>query len=118
MIVYLHKKCSTCQHARSFLEAQGCTYAVKDIVATPPTLLELERMLDYQAGNIRKLFNTSGILYREMGLATKLATMPKEEALQLLSQNGMLIKRPFLLAETFGLLGFQEAQWHKALSPN
>ena len=72
-------------------------------------------MLSFQEGNIKKLFNSSGQLYREMQLTEKLKTLSEEEALTLLSLHGMLVKRPFLLGESFGLTGFKEAEWAKKL---
>lgn len=111
MIIYLHSKCSTCQEALSFLEKKKIPFVRKDIVSAPPSLEELQKMLDFQQGNIKKLLNTSGILYREMQLSKKLSEKSHSQILNLLSQHGMLIKRPFLLAEDFGLLGFKEAVW-------
>ncbi|CRX37583.1 Spx/MgsR family RNA polymerase-binding regulatory protein [Estrella lausannensis] len=111
MILYIHMTCSTCKKALSFLERNKITCEVRDIVKHPPSRKELETMLEFQGGNIKKLLNTSGMLYREMGLSAKIASIPTEEVLSLLSQNGMLIKRPFLLAESFGLTGFKEEEW-------
>ena len=114
MIVYLHSKCSTCQKAKCFLEDRKITFTVKDISTQPPSLAELQQMLGFQAGNIKKLLNTSGLLYREMQLSQRLPDMPISEVLALLSHHGMLIKRPFLLGDGFGLTGFKEAEWsHK-----
>ena len=73
-------------------------------------------MLKFHEGDVRKLFNTSGIQYRELELAKKLHEMPLEKALDLLSKNGMLVKRPFALHADGGLLGFKEASWKKALA--
>jgi len=70
-------------------------------------------MLLFQDGNLRRLFNTSGIEYRARGLATKLTKMPVPVAFRLLATEGMLVKRPFLLGDTFGLVGFDEAVWAK-----
>lgn len=115
MIVYVHNKCSTCKNALSFLERHHKTATIRDITINPPTLSELRQMLHYQNGNIRKLFNTSGLLYRELQLSDKIDCMSESEALQLLSQHGMLVKRPFLLGKDFGLVGFKEDQWTSAL---
>jgi Spx/MgsR family transcriptional regulator len=111
MIVYVYEKCSTCKKALRFLDSRQLNYTKKEITLTPPSLHELQRMLDYQKGNLKKLFNTSGQLYREMELSAKLETMPLNEALKLLTQNGMLVKRPFLIGKDFGLTGFNEAEW-------
>ena len=105
MKIYVYSKCSTCKDALRFLSEKGIKVEVKEITETPPSVSELKAMLQYQNGNLKKLFNTSGILYREMGLTEKLKTMPLEEALYLLSTHGMLVKRPFLLGKDFGLLG-------------
>jgi len=111
MIVYLYSKCSTCQKALKFLENKKIDVIVKEITSDPPTVSELEKMLEFKEGNIKKLLNTSGVLYRQMHLTEKLDKMPIEEVLSLLSQNGMLIKRPFLLGSSFGLTGFKESEW-------
>lgn len=111
MIIYVYQKCSTCKDALKFLAKQGLHPTIKEITLEPPSLKELQRMLNYQNGQLKKLFNTSGNLYKEMGLSNKLDTMPLDEALALLSQHGMLVKRPFLLSGDFGLTGFNESAW-------
>jgi arsenate reductase-like glutaredoxin family protein len=73
-------------------------------------------MLEFQKGNLKKLFNTSGQLYREMQLTEKLNHMSQDEALKLLTQHGMLVKRPFLIGKHFGFTGFNEAEWSKILT--
>lgn len=115
MIVYLYSKCSTCQKALRFLEARLVPVTIKEITKEPPSIAELQRMLQFCHGNIKKLLNTSGILYREMQLSQKLASMPISDVLALLSTQGMLVKRPFLLADDFGFAGFNEAEWAKKL---
>lgn len=94
-----------------FLERENISFVRKEIVETPPTVEELRTMLHYMGGNLKKIFNTSGQLYREMQLTEKLTSMSEEDALFLLSQHGMLVKRPFLLGDDFGLLGFKETEW-------
>jgi arsenate reductase (glutaredoxin) len=111
MIVYLYKKCSTCQKALRFLESRNVPFILKEITEQPPSLEELQKMLGYQNGNIKKILNTSGLLYREMHLSEKLKGMSQLDILTLLSKEGMLIKRPFLLGADFGLVGFDEAKW-------
>jgi Spx/MgsR family transcriptional regulator len=115
MILYLYSKCSTCQTALQFLKKCDVDIAVKEIVQEPPTVAELQQMLQFQKGNLKKLLNTSGLLYREMQLSLKLKDMSVEEVLVLLSQHGMLVKRPFLIADHFGLTGFNEAEWAQFL---
>jgi arsenate reductase len=111
MVIYLYQKCSTCQSALRFLELQSAVFTTKEIDKTPPSISELRKMLAWQCGNLKKLINTSGLLYREMHLAERLLDMSIEEVFQLFSQEGMLVKRPFLLADHFGLVGFKEAEW-------
>lgn len=88
------------------------TFTIRNIKEDPPTIEELEKMLEYQDGNIKKLFNTSGELYREWKLSEKLTTLSVSDTLNLLNQNGMLVKRPFLLGDHFGLIGFNEEKWN------
>ena len=114
-IVYLYSKCSTCQKAVKFLEQHKVVFKSVEIKTTAPSVDELKKMLKYQGGDIKKLFNTSGMLYRELNLTQKLPAMSSEQALELLSQNGMLVKRPFLLGKDLGLVGFREPQWQQAL---
>ncbi len=111
MIIYVYPKCSTCQNALRFLEQKKVEVTIQDIVKEPPPEEELESMLAFQQGNMTKLLNTSGMLYREMELSQKIKEMSVAQVLSLLNQHGMLIKRPFLLAETFGLTGFNEEKW-------
>lgn len=115
MILYIYSKCSTCQNALKFLERKNVSFVRKEIVETPPSIEELRTMLGYMGGNLKKLFNTSGLLYREMQLTDKLKSMSEEDALSLLNQHGMLVKRPFLLGDDFGLLGFKEAEWSQKI---
>jgi arsenate reductase (glutaredoxin) len=115
-ILYLYEKCSTCQKALRFLEHHQILYQKMPIKDTPPKIEEIERMLKFQDGNLKKLFNTSGLLYKSLRLQEKWQQMKDKELIELLSGNGMLIKRPFLLGETFGLLGFKESAWIKAFN--
>ncbi len=95
MKIYTYSRCSGCRGAVADLEAKGISFEEVAIEKTPPTVAELRHMLAAQQGKLRKLFNVSGQLYRSMGLKDKLADMSEDEVLQLLSQNGMLVKRPF-----------------------
>lgn len=115
MRLYIYNKCSTCKDAVSFLKQLGVQAETREITLTPPSIEELNAMLLYQKGNLKKLFNTSGNLYREMGLTEKLEKMPLNKALELLNSHGMLVKRPFLLGKDFGLVGFKEAEWAKTI---
>lgn len=111
--VYEYAGCSTCRKALKFLDARGVAYRSVPIVETPPTVAELKAMLAF-AGDLRRLFNTSGLLYRELGVGEKLKTMSEAAALALLAKHGKLVKRPFVLLKDRGLLGFKEDEWAKA----
>ena len=109
--LYAYSKCSTCRDAVKWLRSHEANFVEKPIYETPPSLAELRRMLGFQNGNLRRLFNTSGLEYRAQGLATKLPAMSETAALTLLAGNGRLVKRPFLLGPSFGLVGFDVAAW-------
>lgn len=109
--VYHYPKCSTCKKAIAFLNDAGLDYEEVDIKVQPPTEEELQQMLDAYEGELRRLFNTSGMDYRAQGLKDKIPTMNKEEAFGLLGENGMLVKRPFLLTSDSGIVGFKEDSW-------
>src|SRR5688572_24542743 len=111
--VYEYSKCSTCRNALKFLDRKSIGYEKIPIVETPPTKAELRQMLTALDGNLKKLFNTSGELYREMKISTKIDSMSEGEALDLLAANGKLIKRPFVIAGDTGLVGFKEDDWKK-----
>ena len=114
-VVYTYAQCSTCRNAVKWLNAEGIAFTEKPIRETPPPKDELKRMLTFQGGELRKLFNTSGGDYREMKLGEKLAEMSEAQALALLSSNGNLVKRPFLLGENVGLVGFKAEVWSAVL---
>ena len=114
--IYTYKNCSTCKNATKWLKSQDLSFDEIAIRETPPTKRELETMLSVYGGEIRKLFNTSGLDYRSLGLKDKLPTMSKREAIQLLTDNGNLVKRPFLLSEMFKTVGFREADWEDGLA--
>lgn len=112
--VYEYSGCSTCKKALKFLDTKNVKYKAIPIVEQPPTNVELKAMLAYvksDGGEIKRLFNTSGILYKEMKIAEKISGMSEVEALDLLAKHGKLIKRPFVLGKDFGLLGFKQEQW-------
>lgn len=117
MKLYQYPKCSTCRKAIKFLQEKGVDFNSLDITQHPPKKTELRKMLKSYEGNIRKLFNTSGVQYRELGMKDKLAEMTVNEAIDLLAGNGKLIKRPFLLqADGRGIVGFNEDVWSEFLS--
>ncbi|MBC7692743.1 MAG: arsenate reductase family protein [Methylotenera sp.] len=113
--IYEYANCSTCKTALKFLERHQIAHVKLPIVDEPPSKSELKKMLSFYQGDLKKLFNTSGQVYREMGLGAKLSTLTQDEALELLAKNGKLIKRPFLLSSEGGLVGFREAEWQKLL---
>jgi arsenate reductase len=110
LTVYLYPSCSTCKKALGYLREKGIPFKPVDISQRPPSKKELRAMIERQGG-IRPLFNTSGQRYREGGFSEKVATMSVEEAVEALVQDGMLVKRPFVLAGEHGLLGFKPEQW-------
>ena len=112
--VYAYKNCGTCKKAQKFLDAEGIDYDLKAIRETPPTKAELKKMLGY-AGELKKLFNTSGGDYKELNLKDKLPSMSENEAIDLLNSNGNLVKRPFVLGDGFGMVGFKEDDWRARL---
>lgn len=114
--VYEYNRCSTCRKALKFLDAHNISYEIIPIVEQAPTREELHKMLAFYEGQLGKLFNTSGVVYREMGLGKRIKTMDVNEAIDLLASNGMLVKRPFLMSDTFGLVGFKEEMWIEKFS--
>ncbi len=116
LTVYTYANCDTCRRATKWLRAQNLAFAEKPIRETPPGVAELRTMLAAQGGELRKLFNTSGVDYRAQELGEKLPTMTEAAALKLLAGNGNLVKRPFLLrTDGVGLVGFNEATWTEVL---
>lgn len=114
--VYEYAKCSTCVKALKFLDGKKVKYDKLPIVDKAPTQKELKEMLaalKERGGSIRNLFNTSGVMYKEMKLSEKLPSMTEAEALKLLSENGKLVKRPFVIGEDTHLVGFKEDEWKK-----
>ncbi len=116
MKVYTYQKCSTCRKATKWLDSEGIAYDEMPIRDTPPSIPELKEMLSSYEGDIRKLFNTSGMDYRGQGLKDKLPTMTESEAIDLLHSNGNLVKRPFLLSQKWNAVGFKEAEWKAHLT--
>jgi arsenate reductase len=113
--VYTYANCDTCRRAVKWLRAQGLAFTEHPIRETPPSAAELRTMLAAQGGELRRLFNTSGRDYRELKLGDKLDAMSTVEAFDLLTHNGNLVKRPFLLGPGVGLVGFNETAWAAAL---
>jgi arsenate reductase (glutaredoxin) len=113
--VYQYPQCSTCKKALKWLTAHDVEFESIDIVQHPPTKAELREALKGAAIPIRKLFNTSGVSYREGHFGERLPEMSEAEALDALAKDGKLIKRPVLLAKGFALVGFDEASYEAKL---
>jgi len=109
--VYEYAKCSTCQKALKYLDKKKIAYEKIDITLHPPSFSEIKKMA--KAVGLKRLFNTSGLVYKEMKLSAKLPEISEEECLKLLASNGRLIKRPFLLKGEQALVGFKEEEWKK-----
>lgn len=110
-----YPKCSTCQKARKWLEANHLEFTERHIIEDNPSYEELKKWHAESGLPLKKLFNTSGMLYKEMQLKDKLPAMSEEEQLKLLATNGMLVKRPLIVNGNTILTGFKEAEWEKAL---
>ncbi|MES2996437.1 MAG: Spx/MgsR family RNA polymerase-binding regulatory protein [Verrucomicrobiota bacterium] len=113
--VYLYGKCSTCRAAVAWLEKNNIPYRAKAIRETPPAIEELRAALKIHGGEIRRLFNTSGMDYRALGMKDKLPAMSAADALALLAANGNLVKRPFVSADGIALNGFNPESWARTL---
>ena len=111
MLVLVYRKCSTCLKALKWLEENRVEFEERPIVEENPTYEELEEWYQKSGLPLKKFFNTSGMLYKEMKLKDKLPEMSEEEQLKLLSTNGMLVKRPLVVGEDFVLTGFREKEW-------
>ena len=109
--IYEYKGCGTCRKALKWLEAKGIQYDKIPIRERPPAKTELKRMLKFYEGNLRRLFNTSGGDYKELNLKDKLPALSNTQAIDLLAGNGNLIKRPFVLTQNGGVIGFKEEEW-------
>lgn len=109
--VYSYAKCGTCRKAIAFLDRHGVSYTTIPIREQPPTKRELQKMLDAYDGNIRKLFNTSGMDYKAMKLKDTLPDMTTAQAIALLSEHGNLVKRPFVIGGRVAVVGFSEDVW-------
>lgn len=110
-----YPKCTTCIKAKKWLDDNGTRYEIRNIKEHSPSLSELREWYEKSGLPLRKFFNTSGLLYKSLGLKNKLPTMTEEEMLTLLSTDGMLVKRPLLIGADFVLVGFKESDWAEKL---
>ena len=115
MIFICYPKCTTCQKARAWLDEHYITYNFRDIKLETPTYDELSAWYRRSGLPLKKCFNTSGLLYKSMGLKDKLPQMGEDEMLRLLATDGMLVKRPLLVSDEFVLVGFKETEWTEQL---
>ena len=115
MVFICSPKCTTCQKARKWLDEHKIAYELRDINTANPTCDELAAWHERSGLPLKKFFNTSGLLYKEQGLKDKLPGMTEDEMYALLATDGMLVKRPMLIADDFVLVGFKEPEWAKTV---
>jgi len=115
MLFICYPRCTTCQKAQRWLDAHSVGYDVRDIKQDRPSYDELRAWHQASGLPLKKFFNTSGLLYKSLGLKEKLPAMGEEEQLRLLATDGMMVKRPILVGDGFVLVGFQEAKWAEKL---
>ena len=115
MLFIEYPKCSTCQRAKQWLLDHQVPFEDRHIVEQNPTKEELTEWHQRSGLPLKRFFNTSGLLYKEMNLKEKLPAMTEEEQLALLGTNGMLVKRPLIIADDFILVGFKEKEWQSHL---
>lgn len=115
MLVLVYRKCSTCIKALNWLEENGVEFTERPIKEENPTYEELKEWHAMSGLPLKKFFNTSGLIYKELELKDKLPTMSEDEQLQLLATNGMLVKRPLVVGDGFVLTGFKEKEWEEKL---
>lgn len=115
MLFVCYPKCSTCRKARNWLDENNAQYTERHIVEDNPSFDELKEWHDKSGLPLKRFFNTSGMLYRDMKLKDKLPQMSEEEQLELLASNGMLVKRPIAVDGDTVLVGFKEADWAEKL---
>lgn len=106
-----YPKCTTCQKAKKWLDDNKIDYELRDIKFDNPSLEELTEWYSKSGLQLKKFFNTSGLLYKSLDLKNKLPAMNEDEMLKLLATDGMLVKRPLLIGDDFVLVGFKEVEW-------
>ena len=115
MLFVCYPKCSTCKKALNWLDEHNIEFDQRHIVDDNPSIDELKLWHKMSDLPLRRFFNTSGMLYRDMGLTDKLPNMTNEEKYELLASNGMLVKRPLLVLDDTVLVGFKEAEWEAVI---
>ena len=115
MLFVCYPKCTTCQKAQKWLDANSVAYEVRHIKDDNPTIDELKAWQKRSGLPLRKFFNTSGLQYKALNLKDRLPAMSEEEQFALLASDGMLVKRPILVGDGFVLVGFREDAWRAAL---
>lgn len=113
--VYCYPRCTTCKKAVKWLEENGIEYEYKHIVEETPSKEEIKKYYEKSGLPLKKFFNTSGNVYKQMNLKEKLAEMSEDEQFELLASNGMVLKRPLFVGKDFVLIGFKEAEWAEKL---
>ncbi|EGG82941.1 spx/MgsR family transcriptional regulator [Lachnospiraceae bacterium 2_1_46FAA] len=113
MLFIEYPKCTTCKKAKKWLEENGVEFTDRHIVEDNPSKEELKEWYEKSGLPLKRFFNTSGMKYKEMKLKDKLPEMSEEEQLELLATDGMLVKRPLLIGETFAIPGFKEQAWEE-----
>ena len=115
MLFLEYPPCSTCKKAKKWLMDHGVEFTARHIKENNPTAGEISLWQEKSGLELKKFFNTSGLVYKDLGLKDKLPTMSREEQLDLLASNGMLVKRPIVVTEDAVLVGFKEKDWEKLL---
>lgn len=115
MLFVYYPKCTTCKRAKKWLDEHQISYEERDIKENNPSLEELKEWYQRSGLPLKRFFNTSGMLYKEMKLKDKLPEMSEDEQLALLASDGMLVKRPIVVTKESVLVGFKEAQWEEEL---
>ncbi len=116
MLLICYPKCGTCRKAQKWLDEKGISYDYRDIKTDNPSEAELAEWIRTSGLPVRKIFNTSGMLYRELQLKDRLPGMTEEEMISLLASDGMLVKRPIALYDGKVLVGFKEAEWASVIT--